>query len=119
MQAKILLVDDEADLLVLMKAKLTRQGHAVITSLNGEHLLDSVIRTKPDLILMDITMKGVDGGTCCYLLKTSNCTQHIPVILFSGNTNLQSIGALCKADGILAKPYDAMAFQQMLERFIA
>lgn len=119
MQHIILLVDDEIDVLVLLKAKLTRQGYKVATSLNGEHLLDSVMRNKPDLILMDLTMRGVDGGSLCQILKTSDCTQHIPVVLFSGNANIQAIGTDCRADGVLPKPYDPAAFQQVLDKFIA
>jgi CheY-like chemotaxis protein len=115
----ILLVDDEADLLLLLKAKLTRQGYEVITSLNGEHLLDSVMRIQPDLILMDVTMQGLDGGTLCQLLKTSDCTQHIPIVLFSGNANVHAIGTSCHADGVLTKPYDPAAFQQVLDKFVA
>jgi|SRR6218665_18483 len=119
MRPMILLVDDEMDLLVLLKAKLARQGYEVLTSLNGEHLLDNVMRTKPDLILMDVTMRGMDGGSLCQLLKTSDCTQHIPVVLFSGNANIHAIGSDCHADAVLSKPYDPAAFQQVLDRFIA
>ncbi|MET0467075.1 MAG: response regulator [Chitinophagaceae bacterium] len=119
MQTQILLVDDEVDVLLLLKAKLSRAGYEVSTSLNAEHLLDNVIRLQPGLILMDISMQGVDGGSLCQLLKTSDCTQHIPVVLFSGNDNIHQVAAACKADAVLHKPYDRAAFDSMLKQFIA
>ncbi len=117
-QPVILLVDDEIDVLLLLKAKLTRAGYNVTISLNGEHFLDTVNEKHPDLILMDITMKGVDGGSLCQLLKTSDCTHDIPIVLFSGNDNIQIIAKDCHADAILHKPYDASAFDKVLNQFI-
>ncbi len=119
MQTQILLVDDEMDVLILLKTKLTRAGYEVTTSLNAEHLLDKVMRTKPGLILMDISMQGIDGGSLCQLLKTSDCTQHIPVVLFSGNDNIHQVAAACKADAVLCKPYDGVAFDSVIRKFVA
>jgi CheY-like chemotaxis protein len=106
------------DILLLLKAKLTKAGYAVSTSLNGEHLLDTVHTSHPDLILMDISMKGLDGGSLCHLLKTSDCTHDIPIVLFSGNENIQRIASDCNADAILRKPYDPASFEKVLHQFI-
>lgn len=114
----ILLVDDEPDILILLKAKLSRSGYVVETCYNAEHFLDAVHARHPDLILMDITMKGVDGGSLCQLLKTSDITHHIPIILFSGNDNVQRIASDCRADAVLRKPYDPAAFDRVLHQFI-
>jgi len=114
----ILLVDDEPDVLILLKTKLTRQGYAVQTCFNAEHFLDVVQERHPDLILLDITMKGIDGGSLCQLLKTSDVTHDIPIVLFSGNENVQRIASDCHADAILRKPYDPVAFDNVFRTFI-
>ncbi|MET0465540.1 MAG: response regulator [Chitinophagaceae bacterium] len=112
----ILLVDDEMDILLLLKAKLRKAGYTVETSFNGEHFLDSVHQHRPDLILMDITMNGLDGGSLCHLLKSSDWTQQIPIVLFSGNDNIHVIAKNCHADAVLCKPYDPAAFDQVLHK---
>ncbi|MCG2615097.1 response regulator [Terrimonas sp. NA20] len=114
----ILLVDDEMDILILLKAKLSKAGYTVETSFNGEHFLDSVHQHRPDLILMDITMNGLDGGSLCHLLKSSDWTQQIPIVLFSGNDNIQAIAKTCHADAVLPKPYDPQAFENVLHKLL-
>jgi len=102
----VLIVDDEKDMLLLMKFKLKVEGFKVQTSLNGENMIDILHTSHPDIILMDIHMEGVDGGTLCSLIKNDKSTAHIPICLFSANDNIEKIMEQCGADGYIKKPFD-------------
>jgi CheY-like chemotaxis protein len=102
----VLIVDDEKDLLTLMQYKLRSEGFQVQISKNAENVLDIITQTHPDIILLDIHMKGVDGGTICKLLKDNESTSQIPILMFSANMNIDSIAKDCGADGYITKPFD-------------
>ena len=110
----VLIVDDEKDLLLLMKFKLRVEGFKTEISLNGENLIDSIHTMPPDIILMDIHMEGIDGGTLCHLLKTNKTTAHIPIYMFSANDNIEMITAQCGANGYIKKPFDIQKIKDTL-----
>jgi DNA-binding response OmpR family regulator len=100
----LLVVDDETDLLHVMKITLGRKGYLVKTSPNADNLLDMLYNEPPDVLLLDLHMSGVDGGTICQLLKHNISTSGIPIILFSANDNIEAIARSCGADGCIPKP---------------
>jgi len=110
----ILLVDDEEDLLLLMKFKLQSEGFKVEISQNGKNILDILHQFPPDIILLDIRMKEVDGGTICHLLKTNKSTRHIPIFMFSANDNVNIIAQQCGADGFITKPFEVQKVKDLL-----
>ena len=79
--AKILLTDDEAHVRHVMKYKLQRAGHAVLTAVNGEDALERARRALPDLIISDHQMPVMTGLELCRSLFAGAATRHIPVIL--------------------------------------
>jgi CheY-like chemotaxis protein len=112
----VLIVDDEKDLLTLMQYKLRMEGFQVQISKNAENVLDIITETHPDIILLDIHMNGVDGGTICKLLKDNKSTAHIPILMFSANMNIDNIAKECGADGYITKPFDpAKAKEEFLK----
>ena len=111
----ILVVDDDEDALVLMKHSLSSQGYIPTISQNGENMMDIITQTPPDIILLDIHMKGVDGGTVCQLIKTNKTTAAIPVIMFSANENVASIARHCGADGFIKKPFESATFSKAIQ----
>jgi len=117
-KSRILVVDDEQDVLILMKHLLKREGFIVSTCWNGENL-DEIIRdSTPDLILLDIKMKNVDGGELCSKIKKNPLTHSIKIILFSSNDNVKIIARECGADGYLQKPYEAQTARKTLEEVL-
>jgi two-component system alkaline phosphatase synthesis response regulator PhoP len=112
----VLAVDDDADILFLLKAKLTKQGYKVIISQNGRNIIDLIEQSSPQLILMDLSMQGVEGATLCSILKNNASTAHINIILFSGNDNIDAVCERCGADGYLVKPYNQQEFEHELAR---
>ena len=79
--SKILIVDDEPDLLELLKTTLDGNGYDVVTANDGLQGLEQVDNENPDLILLDIKMPRMDGYTMLRELKKSEKTKHIPVIM--------------------------------------
>src|SRR5256714_6032901 len=81
--ATVLVVDDEADILELIRVNLELDGHHVLTALGGEEALDRVGEAHPDLILLDVMMPGVDGWTVLGKIKneTSLDVSSIPVLM--------------------------------------
>jgi DNA-binding response OmpR family regulator len=114
----ILLIDDDKDLLKLLELKLLRDGYDVKTLLNGANLLDAVAEKKPDLVLIDVNMPHVSGNALCKVIKQNASTETIPVILFSGNENVEKITRACGADGYISKPCDPSTLSKQIDRFL-
>jgi CheY-like chemotaxis protein len=103
---RVLVVDDDADLLILMDQLLRLRGFAVDTLADG-HQLMTVLQTQlPDLILLDINLNGCDGRELCLLIKTIEDYAHIPIILYSAGKYSADICEKYKASHFIAKPFD-------------
>ena len=109
-----MLADDDEDLLLLMKMKMKAQGFVVQLSPNADHIYDMVEADRPDIILLDISMRGVDGGDICKHLKSDKATKDIAVVLFSANYNIQRIAKECGADDCIDKPFDNLKVKDKL-----
>jgi two-component system sensor histidine kinase/response regulator len=104
--AKVLVVDDERLLRTMMSDGLEAAGHKVLTAASGEEAIPLAKREKPDCILLDIMMPGLDGYATCAALKADPDTAHIPVLLVSATTDLRVIDQAEKAgaSNVLPKP---------------
>jgi CheY-like chemotaxis protein len=114
----ILVVDDDEDVLFLMKRTLQSHGYTTTISPNGENIMDIITQSPPDMILLDIQMKGIDGGTVCQLIKTNRTTAEIPVLMFSSNENIASITKECGADGYIKKPFEPGKFNETIQQVL-
>ena len=89
--AKILVVDDIEENIVLLRFELEDEGHEVLSAHNGQECLDFVSRIHPDLIFLDISMPVMDGMTTLQILKHNPETREIPVIMVSANEDEEQI----------------------------
>ena len=105
------MVDDEDDLLYLVELTLKQEGFTTEISPNGVDMMDLITQSRPDIIMLDIHMKGIDGGSLCQLIKSNTSTADIPVIIFSANANVANISKECGADGYIAKPFSGEKFK--------
>ena len=103
---KVLVVDDNNDILWVVATILKRYGFDVLTTLRGEEVFDKTLNFGPQLILLDVFLSGVDGIEVCNTLKASPETKDIPIIMFSAHTNFSDIKKFCNADDFVAKPFD-------------
>ena len=116
MHKKILVVDDQEDMLLMMEAILLKNGFEVIKNSDGEvfELINEGI--KPDLIILDINLGEKDGGEICHSLKKAEATKHIPVILVSALMDLTTISSYCGAEDYLEKPFRG---QQLINKVVS
>ncbi len=105
---KVLVVDDEKNILDIIRFNLEVEGYEVITSHDGEEALRLVQELKPDLILCDIMMPELDGLEVCRRLKSDGRTNQIPVVMLSARTQAQDKVASIEAgaDDFITKPFD-------------
>ena len=82
-KSNILIVDDERFNLTLLSETLSQQGYHVEMANDGEQALTAISNSKPDLILLDILMPGMDGYEVCKRIKSDPETKHIPVLFIS------------------------------------
>src|SRR4030042_459240 len=80
---RILVVDDEEDVLELLRYNLERNGYQVETAASGEQALTSPKKKLPDLIILDLMLPGMDGLEVCKKLKSDVKTEAIPILMLS------------------------------------
>ena len=104
---KILIIEDEPDIVELIAYNLEREGYRVISANSGETGLAKVISEHPDLILLDIMLPGMNGLDVCRRLKSHDTTRHIPVIMLTARDEDANIvtGLELGADDYITKPF--------------
>lgn len=103
---KILVVDDDIDILTVVQLVLDSNGFNVTAISNWQQIYTQVDSFKPDLILLDVSLGTQDGRNICKQLKSNRDTNHISVILFSANHNVEKSVTECMADSFISKPFD-------------
>ena len=109
MSKKLLLVDDDPDILVIGELSLTRVGGwDVVTATSGQDCLDKAAVEAPDAIVMDVMMPGMDGMEAFQLLRKQVSTSAIPVVMLTAKVQRSDRERLTElgVDGILEKPFD-------------
>ena len=103
---RILIVDDELPNLEVLRRLMTRLGYDAITASDGESALESIARHHPDLVLLDVTMSGIDGFELCRRIKANPTTRLIPVVLVTALTASADrvSGIEAGADDFISKP---------------
>ena len=112
MPKKILLADDEADIVTLVSARLKAGGYEVISATDGEAALKLAKEQDPDLVILDVMMPKLDGYKVCRLLKFDSRYKGIPVMMLTARTQPEDIqlATECGADAYMTKPLDSKAF---------
>jgi DNA-binding response OmpR family regulator len=103
---KVLVLDDDLDILQLVQFMLSRAGLAVQTISRWQEIRQAIRQFEPGLILMDISLGTADGREICKSLKQDDDTKAIPIVLFSANVDFVNNIGECNAQGFLAKPFD-------------
>lgn len=104
---RILIVEDEEDIQELLQYNLSREGYQITSATTGEEALELVRRNRPDLMLLDIMLPGVDGLEICRQLRVDPATKWLPVIMLSakGEESDIVVGLELGADDYVAKPF--------------
>lgn len=104
---KILAVDDESDILGVIRFNLEREGYRVTTTESGETALKLIPELMPDLILLDLMLPGIDGLGVCRKIRADSKTAHIPVIMLTAKSEESDmiVGLEMGADDYISKPF--------------
>ncbi len=111
MTARVLVVDDLEPNVKLLEAKLRAEYFDVLTALSGQEAVDKAKSEKPDIILLDVMMPGMDGFDACKIIKSDPDTAHIPIVMVTAldQQGDRVAGLQAGADDFLTKPVEDVA----------
>jgi DNA-binding response OmpR family regulator len=115
MRKKILIVDDDAEVVELLRFNLKKAGFAVGTAANGVEALKKACSLSPDLILLDVMLPELDGFAVCEILRRDPATSAIPILMLTAVTSefARLTGLDAGANGYLTKPF---SLKQLVSR---
>lgn len=114
---KVLVVDDECDLVELLESRLEANGYEVVKAINGRTGLKKAKDELPDVIILDVCMPKIDGFNVCRILKSNPKLKDVPVIILTSRAtkNDRKIGREIQADEYLVKPFEAATLLKKVE----
>ncbi len=117
---KILLVEDEKNIILGVKTCLEVANYDVLVVEDGEKAMETVISEKPDLILLDLMLPKLDGFAVCRELKTKEGTKNIPIVVLTAKVEEESRKRAMEAgaDSYMTKPFRPEELWQEIKKFI-
>jgi len=118
---KIVHIEDEPDMIDLVKLILERKGYQVIGAAGGQEGLDAVRETIPDLVLLDLMMPDIEGWDVYQQMRAHEETKHIPVIVVTAKAqNIDKVLGLhiAKVDDYISKPFSPQELVDAIERVL-
>lgn len=119
--ARILIVDDEPEIIFLTERMLEKEGHKITAARNVDECFRKLEEEKPDIILMDVMMPDDDGWEACRKIKKSKDTGDIPVVMFTVRSSDDSVEKslnYAHADAQINKPFDKEDLLNTIERLL-
>lgn len=107
MQKKVLIVDDEPNIVVSLQFLMSQCGFEVITATSGEEAIETIMKFNPDLILLDVMLPGIDGYEVCEIVRLNPKWRGMKIIFLSAKGKEEDIarGMVLGADDYITKPY--------------
>ncbi|MFC1593784.1 PleD family two-component system response regulator [Candidatus Omnitrophota bacterium] len=115
MSKKILIIDDEPEIVKLLGTRLKANGYDVATAENGEEGLKEVEAAKPDLIILDVLMPVMDGFTFFKTIKQDEKKSEIPILVLTGRGGMRDTFEALDADEFVSKPFDDVDLIKKIE----
>lgn len=119
MQKRILIIDDDTDLLDLLVLLLSDYGYLDQTNNTGVNFFDQIEEFKPGIILLDINLSGLNGRDILKAIKSTKNTFGIPVIMISADESLYNTIGPFGANDVVRKPFDFDHLTKRIERQIS
>ena len=119
-KTRILLVDDEPDLVQMVSARLKAAGYEISTAYDGQEALEKVKESRPDLMILDLMLPKLDGYKVCRLLKFDERTRGIPILICTARAQVEDVtlATECGADAYLTKPFEAKVLLSKLQELL-
>ncbi len=117
MQKKVLIVDDDPDIIMAIRFGLEQEGIACIEAHDGEEALNKAKKERPDLMVLDVMLPGISGYKIARLLKYDRSYASIPIIMLTGRADEKDreLGEQTGADAYVTKPFDREAFVDLVK----
>ena len=116
---RIVYVEDEEEMIDLVRLILSRKGYQVIGAIGGQEGLEIIKRIKPDLVLLDLMMPDIEGWDVFQQIRADEATRHIPVIVITAKTkSIDKILGLqiAKVDDYISKPFSPQMLLDSVDR---
>jgi DNA-binding response OmpR family regulator len=120
MTKEILIVDDEPNIVVPIQFLLEQQGYRIMTAERGEDALDLIYQYKPDLVLLDIMLPGIDGYELCEIVRLNPNFRNIKIIFLTALGSEVEIakGLTLGADAYITKPFSNAALVAKIKELL-
>lgn len=118
MKKSVLLCDDDTDILELCKYIFEQEGFEAKVFSKMKDALEEVLTSPPDLILLDIWMPGMSGIEVAKLLKQNPKTSHIPILLFSANSEIEQLANEINLNGFIKKPFNTHELKSTIKKYL-
>lgn len=115
---KILIADDDKDILEAMQMMFEMEGYDVKATPDGKNV-KRMSKEKPDLLVLDIWMSGYDGRDICRDIKSKYSTRDIPVIMISASNDIRRSALASGADDFIAKPFQMHDILDKVEKHLS
>ena len=112
---RLLIVDDNPDILEILQIAFEARGFEVETIARGEETIKTVASFKPDVILLDVFLGAVNGIDICNELKSKPETKPIFIVMFSAHSKAQDVLKLCSAEAFVGKPFNIFHLTEVIE----
>lgn len=118
--ARVLIIEDEQNILMALKLCLQRAGHEVITSASGVKGIEAALESKPDLILLDLLLPDMHGVLVCRALKENALLCHVPIVVLSAYSEQQAVTAALDAGAAeyVVKPFEPSTLKEMVRKYV-
>lgn len=120
MKKRILLVEDEKDMMETVRLRLEANGYEVISAYDGKEGLEKMRQELPDLLILDLMIPKVDGYKVCRMLKFDEKYKKIPIIMFTARCQVadKKLGQEVGADAYITKPFESETLLHEIERLL-
>jgi DNA-binding response OmpR family regulator len=117
---KILIVDDDEDILLIVQTILASAGYSAFTAHDGREGVDMALELRPALILLDVMMPELSGWEVCTTLKNSPETRQIPIVMLTVKSEIRDLitGMQVGADDYITKPFTRRKLLSTVRRLL-
>lgn len=119
-QRKVLVADDEPNIVISLEYLLKREGYAVLIARDGQEALETIVREKPDLVLLDVMMPKKNGFEVCQALRATEDLPTIKILMLTakGRDTDVAKGLALGADAYVTKPFSTRELVQKVEELL-
>lgn len=116
---KILVLEDDEQLAELMKNLFEMTGYSYWIIGNTNNVIPLITKFKPDLVILDYLLPGINGSEICIQIKQNLCTHDVPVLIFSSYPGAICSIVDCGLDGFLPKPFELKALEEIIAKLVS